>query len=431
MQMLYDQEYEEYRDRLTKASEDPSIRLALRRAIASYRENVNLTLTRFPQTLTKRKDGRAIKEYSIAHMEELVKQAKDSIIDVKGSSDIVQTPEQLLKRLDELIGTGKWIVKSKSITSEEFEINEHLEATGNKVTETDLGEFILQNLHEKPMHLLTPSIHVPRERVAEMLSKLVGRKLEPDIELLVETARQLLREAYFKADIGMSGANVVTADTGTVFLIENEGNARFVSNAPRTHIAVVGFEKVVPTLTDGMIVSELTWRYASYKAPSYVSLITGVSKTGDIEKMQTYGAHGPKNLHVIFVDNKRTELAKDPVYREALYCTKCGSCLYECPIFGVAAGKFGHKYFGGVGTIWTAFIAGGLEKALPMAYSCTLCGRCKDHCPYEINTPAMIQKLRNELVGRKMTITALDEACKNIERTGNPYGLEAPIEIPE
>jgi len=429
--MSYDQAYEAYRESLFKACEDPKIRLALKRAIASFRENVNLALARFPQTVTKRKDGRAIKEYSVARMEELVKQAKDSIIDVKGNCDIVQTPEQLLKRLDELIGTGKWIVKSKSITSEEFEINEHLEGKGNKVTETDLGEFILQNIHEKPMHILSPSIHVPRERVAEMLSEIVGRKLEPDIGLLVETARQLLRDAYFKADIGMSGANVVAADTGTVFLIENEGNARFVTNAPRTHIAVVGFEKVVPTLMDGMVVSELTWRYASYKAPSYVSLITGASKTGDIEKVQTFGAHGPKNLHVIFVNNKRTELAKDPVYREALYCMKCGSCLYECPIYGVTAGRFGHKYFGGVGTIWTAFIAGGMEKALPMAYSCTLCGRCKDHCPFEIDAPAMIQKLRNELVDEKMTLTALDEACKNIEKIGNPYGLEAPIEIPE
>jgi L-lactate dehydrogenase complex protein LldG len=211
---------------------------------------------------------------------------------------------------------------------------------------------------------------------------------------MVATARKLLREKYFQADIGMSGANVVAADTGTLFLIENEGNIRLATGAPPVHIALVGMEKLVPTLGDSFKVAEVTWRYANYTVPGYVSMVSSPSKTGDIEKVTTYGAHGPKELHVIFMDAGRTELAKHPVLRQALYCLRCGGCLYECPVFAVTAGHFGDKYFTGIGAVWAAMISQNREKAAAIAYTCLTCGRCKVRCPVEIDVPAMVVELR-------------------------------------
>jgi L-lactate dehydrogenase complex protein LldG len=196
----------------------------------------------------------------------------------------------------------------------------------------------------------------------------------------------------------MSGANVVAADTGTLFLIENEGNIRLATGAPPVHIALVGIEKLVPTLGDAYKVAEVTWRYANYTIPSYVSMVSGPSKTGDIEKVTTYGAHGPKELHVIFMDDGRTELAKHPTLRQALYCLRCGGCLYECPVFAVTAGHFGDKYFAGIGAVWAAMISHNIEKAASLAYTCLTCGRCKVRCPMEIDVPEMIVELRRLIV---------------------------------
>jgi L-lactate dehydrogenase complex protein LldG len=214
---------------------------------------------------------------------------------------------------------------------EEIELREHLEHKGNEVYETDLGEFIIQKLHSRPMHILSPAIHVPKEDVAKLFSEITGEKLPgDDIARLVATARNLLREKYIAADIGMSGANVVAADTGTMFIIENEGNIRLATGLPPVHIAIIGMEKLVPTLHDAYKVAEVTWRYANYTVPGYVSMISSPSKTGDIEKVTTFGAHGPKELHVIFLDGGRTKLAKDPILSQAMYCLRCGGCLYEC-----------------------------------------------------------------------------------------------------
>ena len=187
---------------------------------------------------------------------------------------------------------------------------------------------------------------------------------------------------------------MVSADTGTLFLIENEGNIRLATSAPPVHIALIGMEKLVPTLGEAFKVAEVTWRYANYAMPSYVSLISGPSKTGDIEKVTTYGAHGPRELHVVFLDDGRTSLARHPLLREALYCLRCGGCLYECPVFAVTAGHFGDKYFAGVGAVWANQISHDTEKSAAIAYTCLTCGRCRVRCPMRIDTPQMIIELR-------------------------------------
>ncbi len=396
--------FSDYKKEIMDAAHNERIRLAVSRGIKSYRANTAAALKKFPHTVKMAEEVRQIKESAIPQMEALARQACEAIEANHGRAYIARTAADALKIVSDLVGRDKLIVKAKSMTGEEIDLREHLEESGNQVYETDLGEFIIQKLNSRPMHIVSPAIHVPREDVADLLSRITGEKLAPDnINKMVAVARGLLRDKYVQADIGISGANVVAADTGTLFVIENEGNARLSTGLPPVHIALVGMEKLVPTLGDAFKVAEVTWRYANYIVPSYVSLISGPSKTGDIEKVITYGAHGPREMHVIFMDAGRTELAKRPVLRQALYCLRCGGCLYECPVFAMTAGHFGDKCFAGVGAVWAAMVSRKTEKAAAIAYTCLTCGRCRERCPVKIDTPEMIIELRRLIAegGRK------------------------------
>ena len=391
-------DFKSYKQTLMTAAHNERIGLALSRAIKSYRGNINAALAKFPHTIELADQVRKIKEDSVGRMLELAEQASEAIRENKGQAYIARTKEEALDIIRNITGQGKLIVKGKSMTSEEIELREHLEKMGNEVYETDLGEFIVQQLGSRPMHILSPAVHVPKEDVAALLTRVLGEEIPPDIATEVAAVRNFLREKYFQADVGMSGANVVAADTGTLFMIENEGNIRLATGAPPVYIGLVGMEKLVPTLRQAWEVAEVTWRYANYTVPSYVSLVSGPSKTGDIEKVTTYGAHGPAEFHVVFLDSGRTELAKHPLLREALYCLRCGGCLYECPVFALTAGFFGDKYFAGIGAIWTAFITGDLKQSLPLAYTCLTYGRCKVRCPMKIDVPSMCFELRRMIV---------------------------------
>jgi len=400
---MIDDVVKEYTERIIEyGAKSEKVRIALSRAIKAFENNRRNALGMFPQSIETAKEVRKIKEYSIEHMDELIKKACESIERNHGHCYYAKTKEEALEIFKELVGSGKLIVKSKSLTSEEIHLREFLEELGNEVYETDLGEFIVQLMGTRPTHILAPAINVPREDVAKLLSKFMKEQgiIEEDldernIEAMVAVVRKFLRDKFFKADIGINGANALAADTGTMFIIENEGNARLSIGAPPVQIAIVGVEKIVPTIEDAFKVTEVTWRYANYTVPAYVNLISGPSKTGDIEKVITFGAHGPKELHVILLDNGRTRMREEE-YEEALYCLRCGTCLYECPIYAVTAGFFGQQYMGGIGAIWDAFTTVGLEKASPIAYTCVRCGKCKVMCPLNIDIPAMISKLRND-----------------------------------
>jgi L-lactate dehydrogenase complex protein LldG len=389
--------FKEYKKEIMGAARDDRLRLALTRAIMSFRANVKNALEKFPHTVGMAEEVLAIKEKAIPDMEKLARQAIAAIEENKGKGYIARTADEALEIIAGLTGKGKLIVKGKTMTGEEIGLREHLEEKGNEVYETDLGEFIIQKMGSKPMHITSPSIHVPREDVARLFTRVMGLAPDADIAGMVAAARDFLRDKFFKADIGISGANVVAAETGTLFIIENEGNIRLSTGAPLVHIALVGMEKLVPSISDACKVAEVTWRYANYTVPSYVSLISGPSKTGDIEKVTTYGAHGPKEFHVIFLDGGRTRLAKSPRLRQALYCLRCGACLYECPVFAVTAGHFGDKYFTGIGAVWAAIVSEDMEKAASIAYTCLTCGRCRQRCPVKIDVPEMIIELRKLL----------------------------------
>jgi len=401
---------------------DPRRRLGIDRAVAAYTAAKEGALKRLPEMEEMRKDVRRIKEESISRMGELARQAMDSVADVKGIPYLARDAAEAQRIFCSIVGTGKLVVKSKSLTSEEIHLNGALEAAGNEVYETDLGEFIIQLRKEKPTHIINPSVHVPREEVAQTFSKLLGREVSSDIPSLVGVAREFLRDKFCNADVGITGANVVSAKTGTLFIIENEGNARFVSNAPPVHIAITGIEKVVPTLSDAFKVVQTLPPYATgVLISAYVSLVTGPSKTADIEKTIVYGAHGPKELHVVLLDNGRSEMAKDPILREALYCLRCGGCLYECPVYRIVGGSFGDNYFGGIGMVWSAFTRG--DEAVAVAIdACTKCGRCKEVCPLEIDVPKMVECLKGKLVRKGHLSRKHAEIRENIEREGNPFG---------
>ncbi|NLI98321.1 lactate utilization protein [bacterium] len=414
-------QFNEYKRNIYKALKDKFLRTALERAVKSFRENRDKALQAFPEVVEKRKILQDVKDKVIDNLSEYTARAREALEKNRAKTYFAEDAEKVNELLKKIIGTGKTIVKAKSITSEEFEFNHVMTEHGNAVYETDLGEFIVQLLDERPMHILAPAVHVPRERTAEIFSKVAGREMPTDPEKLTMFAREFLRDKYFKADVGFSGANFITADTGTIFLVENEGNIRFATNAPEVHVAVIGVEKLMPSLSDAMLGLEVLMRYAGYLVTSYVSMISGPSKTGDIEKVIVYGAHGPKELHVIFLDNGRTKAAKDPVYRDMLRCLRCGACMYECAIYPLVSGHWGYRYMGGIGVPWTALVSGGLEKAAPLAYSCALCGRCKEVCPAGIDSSKLIERLRDDLKKEGLVPEFIRDMAETLIKTGTPY----------
>jgi L-lactate dehydrogenase complex protein LldG len=281
--------FADFKKTIYRAVDDETLRAALRKAVKSFRENRDKALKQFPHVEEQRKILMEKKEEVLTHLDEMIDKFTASAGRMGVKVHMAETVQDGQKIIEEIVGSKKLIVKGKSITSEELDINNFLEETGNEVYETDMGEFIVQLLGGKPMHLLAPAVNVPKERVAQVFSELAGRELPPDPAELTRFARDFLREKFLRADIGMSGANAITTDTGSIFLIENEGNIRFATNAPPVHIAVAGIEKILPTLADGNLLVEVASRYAGYYMPSYVSIISGASKTGDIEKVIIWG----------------------------------------------------------------------------------------------------------------------------------------------
>jgi iron-sulfur cluster protein len=224
------------------------------------------------------------------------------------------------------------IIKSKSMTAEETLLNHHLEALGLEVTETDLGEWIIQLRHEGPSHMVMPAIHLSRYQLADLFSDVTGQKQESDIERLVKVARRELREKFVAADMGISGANFAIADSGTIGLTTNEGNARLVTTLPRVHVALVGLDKLIPTLKDALQILKVLPRNATGQAlTSYVTWITGPNACGA-------APDGRKQMHIVFLDNGRRALSTDPIFSQVLRCVRCGACANVCPVYRMVGG---------------------------------------------------------------------------------------------
>ena len=285
------------------------------------------------------------------------------------------------------------IVKSKSMASEEIHLNKALEAAGLDVDETDLGEWIIQLAGQTPSHMVMPAIHMSKEEVTQIFNDEVEPGQTPDIPRLVKFARGKLRPKFLAADMGISGANIAVAETGSMVIVTNEGNARLVTTLPKIHVAIIGIEKLVAEFKDVTpILRALPKSATGQLLTSYVTIISGQVPNVD---------ETPKELHIILMDNHRSDMAKDPMFKEALQCIRCATCLNVCPVFRLVGGHvFGKTYTGGIGTILTAWFDE-LKKADDIQGLCIQCGACVDMCPGKIDIPGLILELRRRLVVEK------------------------------
>lgn len=378
-----------FKESIRTALDNPNLRGALGRFSVAYRTSRE----RAYQGLDFEAVRDAVKEAkarAASHLEELAEAFK-ARAEARGAKVFrASSPAEVKAYILALARERgvRTIVKSKSMASEEIHLNRHLEAEGIQVFETDLGEWIIQLAHQTPSHMVMPAIHMTKEEVAEVFNSEVEPGQAPDIPRLVKFAREKLRPRFLEADMGISGANIAVAETGSLVLVTNEGNARLVTTLPPIHVAIVGIEKLVERFQDIQpVLTALPRNATGQLLTSYVSILTGPA--------------APKEMHIILMDNRRTEMAADPKFREALQCIRCASCLNVCPVYRLVGGHvFGKVYTGGIGTILTAWFDQ-LKASDEIQGLCIQCGACRDVCPGRIDIPELILELRRRLARDK------------------------------
>ena len=290
----------------------------------------------------------------------------------------------------------KSVVKSKSMVSEEMELNHVLEAAGIRAVETDLGEYIVQLAGQRPVHIVTPAIHMSAADVGRLFAEKLGEPFTEEHRSLTDIARRHLREEYLQADMGISGCNFAVADTGTIVVVENEGNAGLSTATPPVHVALMGIEKMLPRID---------------YLPLFLNLL---ARSGTGQKLTTYthlihGATPGKKLYVIILDNGRSNVLKDPAAWRSLYCIRCGACLNNCPVYRRVGGwAYGWVYPGPIGSILTPHLIG-LEKAGKLPFASSLCGACGEVCPVKIDIPHQLVHLRHRAVNEPSPMNSLTE----------------------
>ena len=330
------------------------------------------------------------------NIELYVEMTKESLEKINARVYLAGDSSEARETVGRIVGSRKTIVFSKSMVAEEIGLREYLEELGNEVWETDLGQLLVQLEKGKPMHTTAPAIHLSRKKAARLVRKKLGVKIDENAspEEIVRAVRGFLRKKFIEADVGISGANAIAADTGSIFLLENEGNIRLATSLPPKHIVVAGVEKIVPSMLDAYKTVLVQAAYAGLYPPTYISIISGPSSTADIEHHRVYGAHGPLELHVVLIDNGRISASKHWALKNQLRCVRCGRCQWECPVWRHTANIWGGPAYGGpMGVIWTA-ITMGEDAGAALSMLCLGCGRCDLVCPVRIPLSKIIRYLK-------------------------------------
>ena len=378
------------------ALSDVQLRGALRNATSLFGRRRLAAARSLDNWEDLRSQARAIKDDVLLHLdnylEQFVANAESRGAQFHWARDAAEANAIICQLASER--GARTIVKSKSMTTEETHLNAALEAAGMQVVETDLGEYIIQLADEPPSHIIAPAIHKTRGQVAELFTAALGMPPTDDIVQLTSTARTTLRDRFATADMGISGVNFAIAETGTIVIIENEGNIRLTTSLPRVHVAVMGIEKVIPRFADLDVFLKLLPRSGTgQQLTTYQSFITGTKRHATDE--------GPEELHIVLLDNGRSRMLAHPVTRQSLACIRCGACLNACPVYQQVGGHaYGSVYPGPIGAVITPQLMG-IEKTSQLPYASSLCGACRDVCPVKIDIPQLLLHLRAEISPRK------------------------------
>lgn len=385
--------------------------VAVRRGVTKFVEGRDARAAEFPIMEELRDRARSIRLHALSHLDRLLGHFTDQVTGAGGhvhfAADAAEANAIVASILQE---TGsKLVVKSKSMVSEEIEMNDHLEQIGIEVVETDLGEFIAQLAGDTPSHIIAPVLHWTRGGVGELFASKLGVDYTDDPTLLNQIAREHLREVFLRADAGISGVNMAVAESGSVMLVTNEGNGRLTTTAPRVHIALMGMERIVARWEDAAVILEVLARSATGQRLSvYTNVITGPRREGDHD--------GPEQLHVVIIDNGRSEILGGPT-AEILACIRCGACLNVCPVFQTVGGHaYGTVYSGPVGSVVTPGLHG-MDPWWELSFASTLCGACEEVCPVRIQIPSMLLQLRQQAAREGRLPGWLERGLRRYART--------------
>jgi iron-sulfur cluster protein len=386
-----------YKKQLAEALADQFLRTALDNFHTAYKENragvyAGIDFERIRDNIAAGKDA-ALKNLTALFAE--FKTHAEAAGATVHSAENAEQANRIIAGIAKANGVNK-IIKAKSMTAEEIFLNDHLEQHGFTVTETDLGEWIIQLRGEGPSHMVLPAIHLSRHQVGDLFTQVTQKKQDAEnIDKLVKVARQELRSAFLEADMGISGANFAVAESGALGLVTNEGNMRLATTLPRVHVALVGYDKLIPDLKSMFNILEVLPRNATGQAiTSYVTWIKGATECRGSQSNR-------KIFHIVFLDNGRLALAKDPVFSKALRCIRCGACANVCPVYSQVGGhRYGHVYIGAIGLILTLFYHGKKNDRI-IVQNCMNCQSCKEVCPVAIDLPHLIKKTYREVLDQE------------------------------
>jgi len=375
----------------------PNLQLALSRLGETLAAGNRTAFERLPGSSLLRDKARAIKDEALAHLDEHLEQLERAVVARGGHVHYAADGPEAVTIVREIASRSGVVrvVKSKSMVTEEIHLNRHLEESGIEITETDFGEFIIKVAGERPSHLVGPALHKTAEEMAECLNRRFNVALTKEPHVMAQFARGLLRQKFAAADMGITGGNFLVAETGTVVIISNEGNARLTTSVPRIMVSIVGIEKVIPRLADLPVFLKVLARAATgQKMSIYTSLVTGPRHAGE--------GDGPEEFHLVLLDNGRSKILGSPM-RESLFCIRCGACLNVCPVYRKIGGHaYGGTYSGPIGAVITPLFDG-LKENYHQPHASSLCGACQAACPVKIQIPELL--IRNRAAQHEQHVT--------------------------